>query len=134
MSTPQYRASADVLIAGTDDGVERVVATELVVASGSELVAEVRAVVGDEPELSVDAAGDADVLQFTATSTNADNAATAANTYADVYVEQTPGAEVVDRAVAPSDPYEPDVVRSVLLAALAGLVIGVVACARGGVA
>ena len=127
MSTPQYRASADVLIAGTDDGVERVVATELVVASGSELRSEVRAVVGDEPELSVDAAGDADVLEFTATSTNADNAAIAANTYADVYVEQAPGTQVVDRAVAPSDPYEPDVVRSVLLAALAGLVIGVVA-------
>jgi hypothetical protein len=97
-----------------------------VVASGSELVGEVRAVVGDEPELSVEAV-DADVLEFTATSTNADNAATAANAYADVYVAQAPGAEVVDRAEVPSDPYEPDVARNVLLAALAGLVIGVVA-------
>ncbi len=127
LSTSHYRATADVLIAGTDGGVERVVATELVVASGSELLSEVRAVVGDEPELSVDAAGDADVLQFTASSTNADNAATAANAYADVYVDQAPGTEVVDRAVPPSDPYEPNVARSVLLAALAGLVIGVVA-------
>jgi capsular exopolysaccharide synthesis family protein len=127
LSTSLYRATADVLITGTADGVERVVATELVVASGSELLAEVRAVVGDEPDLSVDTAGDADVLQFTASSTNADNAAAAANAYADVYVAQAPGTEVVDRAVAPSDPYEPDVVRSVLLAALAGLVIGVAA-------
>ncbi len=118
MSTSHYRSSAEVLIAVTDDGVERVVATELAVASGSELLAEVRAVVGDEPELSVDAPGDADVLQFTATSTNADNAALAANVYADTYVAGTPGTEVVDRAVAPTDPYEPDVVRSVLLAAL----------------
>ena len=47
--------------------------------------------------------------------------------YADEYVEQTPGAVVVDRAVAPADPYEPDVLRSVLLSALAGLAIGVVA-------
>jgi polysaccharide biosynthesis transport protein len=145
LSTPLYRATADVVIAGADDGaertvvtadvliagadddVERAVAAELVVASGSELRAEVRAVVGDEPELSVDAADDADVLEFTATSTNADNAATAANTYADVYVGRAPGAEVVDRADAPSDPYEPDVAHNVLLAALAGLVIGVVA-------
>ena len=74
------------------------------------------------------------MLQFTASSTNADNAATAANVYADVYVAQAPGAEVIDRAVAPADPYEPTVVRSVLLAALAGLVIGVIGRARGAVA
>jgi polysaccharide biosynthesis transport protein len=127
LSTPMYRATADVLVAGADDGVDRVVATELVVASGSELLSEVRAVVGDEPELSVAVAGDADVLAFTASSTNAENAATAANAHADVYVGRAPGAEVVDRAVRPSDPYEPDVVGSVLWAALAGLVIGVVA-------
>ena len=127
LSTPLYRASADVLIVADADGVERDVDTEVVVASGSELVAEVRALVGSGPELSVDAVGAADVLQFTATSTNASNAATAANAYADVYVERTPGAEVVDRAAEPSDPYEPDVLRTVLLAALAGLAIGVVA-------
>lgn len=127
LSTPMYRATAEVLVAGTADGVERVVATELVVASGSELRSEVRAVVGAAPELSVDAAGDADVLAFTASSTNADNAAAAANAYAGVYVERAPGTEVVDRAVTPADPYEPNVVRSVLLAALAGLAIGVVA-------
>ena len=127
LSTPLYRATGDVLVVGTAGGVERAVATELVVASGSELQAEIRALVGDEPELSVDAVGEADVLQFTASSTNADNAATAANAYADVYVEQAPGTEVVDRAVPPSDPYEPNVVSSVLLAAIAGLVIGVVA-------
>jgi hypothetical protein len=78
LSTPRYRATADVLAGAGADGVE------LVVASGSELVAQARAVVGDGPELSVEAVGD--VLQFTATSTNADNAATAANAYADVYV------------------------------------------------
>ena len=127
LSTPLYRASAEVLIAGTASGVERVAATELEVASGSELRSEVRVVVGDEPELSVEVAGDADVLRFTASSTNADNAATAANVYADAYVAQAPGAEVIDRAVPPADPYEPTVLRSVLLAALAGLVIGVIA-------
>jgi capsular exopolysaccharide synthesis family protein len=119
LSTPRYRATADVLAGPGADGVE------LLVASGSELVTDVRAVVGDEPELSVEEVGE--VLRFTATSTNADNAATAANAYADVYVDQTPGAEVIDRADVPSDPFEPDVVRSVLLAALAGLLIGVVA-------
>ncbi len=127
LATPYYRATAEVLITGSTDGVERVVATELAVASGSELRSEVVAVVGDEPDLTVDAAGGADVLQFTASSTNAANAATAANAYADVYVARAPGAQVVDRAVPPSDPYEPTVARSVLLAALAGLVIGVVA-------
>jgi receptor protein-tyrosine kinase len=126
LSTPMYLATAEVLVAGADGDIERVVETELVVASGSELVGDVRAIVGDEPELSVEAAGNADVLAFSASSSDADNAATAANLYADVYVAQAPGTEVVDRAVAPSDPYEPDVVRSVLLAALAGLVIGVV--------
>jgi capsular exopolysaccharide synthesis family protein len=119
LSTPRYRATADVLAGAGADGVE------FVVASGSELVAQTRAVVGDGPELSVEAVGD--VLQFTATSTNADNAATAANAYADVYVGASPDAAIVDRAVAPSGPYEPDVARTVLLAALAGLVIGAVA-------
>ena len=129
LSTPQYRASADVLVLvdGDPAAVERVIDTEVLVAAGSELVADVSAVVGDEPELSVGATSAVDVLEFTATSTNADNAATAANGYADFYVERTPGAQVVDRAVAPSDPYEPQVLRSVLLAALAGLVIGAVA-------
>jgi receptor protein-tyrosine kinase len=126
LSTPRYRATADVLIRASGAG-EQSLETELAVASGSELVSEVRAVIGDEPELSVAAADSADLLQFTATSTNADNAATAANAYADGYVGQAQDAEVVDRAVAPSDPYEPDVARNVLLAALAGLVIGVVA-------
>jgi capsular exopolysaccharide synthesis family protein len=119
LSTSRYRATAEVLVGADADGVE------LLVASSSELVAEARAVVGDEPELSVEAAGD--VLHFTASSTNADDAAAAANAYADVYVSWAPGTQVVGRAVAPSDPYEPDVARSVLLAALAGLVIGVVA-------
>lgn len=119
LSTPRYRATADVF-AGADAG-----AGGLLVASGSGLRAEVDAIVGDDTELSVGAAGD--VLQFTASSTNADNAATAANVYADAYVELAPAAEVVERAVPPSDPYEPNVVRSVLLAALAGLAIGVVA-------
>jgi hypothetical protein len=65
---------------------------------------------------------------------NADNAATAANAYADVYVDRAAGAEVVARAVAPLDPYEPDVTRSVLLAALAGLAIGSLLRAPGGMA
>lgn len=120
LSTPRYRATADVLVGSTADSVE------LLVASSSALRGEVSAAVGDDSVLSVDAAGD--VLKFTASSTNADNAATAANVYAEVYVEEAPaGAEVVNRAVAPSDPYEPDVTRSVLLAALVGLAIGVVA-------
>jgi capsular exopolysaccharide synthesis family protein len=126
LSTPRYRATADVLIGASGEG-EPSLETELAVASGSALVSEVRAEVGDEPELSVAASDAADLLQFTATSTNADNAATAANAYADVYVGQAQDAEVVDRAVAPSDPYEPDIAVTVLLAALAGLVIGVVA-------
>jgi capsular exopolysaccharide synthesis family protein len=119
LSTPHYRTSAEVMVDAGAAG------AELLVASSSQLVADVRAVVGDEPELSVAAVGD--VLQFTATSTNAENAATAANVHADVYADQAPGAEVFDRADVPSDSYEPDVVRSVVLAALAGLVIGVVA-------
>jgi polysaccharide biosynthesis transport protein len=115
LSTSRYRATAEVLVGAGADGVELLVAS----------VPEVRAVVGDEPELSVEAVGD--VLQFTASSSNSDRAAAAANAYADAYVALASGAEVVTRAVAPSDPYEPDVARLVRLAALAGLVIGVVA-------
>jgi polysaccharide biosynthesis transport protein len=115
LSTSRYRATAEVLVGAGADGVELLVAS----------VPEVRAVVGYEPQLSVEAVGD--VLQFTASSSNSDRAAAAANAYADAYVALASGAEVVTRAVAPSDPYEPDVARLVLLAALAGLVIGVVA-------
>jgi capsular exopolysaccharide synthesis family protein len=124
LSTPMYRASADVAVDTAGTSIE----AEAAVAGGAAVEDEVRGLVGDDPDLSVTAQDDSDVLVFTATSSNADNAALAANTHAAVYVEQRgDGAELIDPATAPSDPYEPDTLRNTGLAFLAGLVIGIVA-------
>jgi len=127
LSTAQYQASAEAVVTSG----ARSMNSELEVARGSAVESKVRVVIGDEPELSV--ALESDVLLFTATSSNAENAAIAANTFADVYVApKGEGAEVVGRASVPSDPFESDVLRNTLLAALLGLIIGLVAAAMAG--
>ena len=124
LSTPMYRASADVLV----DAGDRSIGAEAAVASSAEVESTVHQIVGDEPDLSVKAVDDSQVLVFTATSTNAENAALAANAHATVYVSQRGGgAGLIDPATVPSDPYEPDTVRNTLLAFGAGLLIGIVA-------
>lgn len=124
LATEKYRATSGVLISAGIRSIE----SEAGVAAGSEVEAEVRAVVGDEPELSVEIVEGADVLRLSAVSTNAENAAFAANTFADVVVApRGEGAEVIDRATVPADPFEPRTWRNVLLAAGAGLLIGLVA-------
>jgi capsular polysaccharide biosynthesis protein len=123
LATPMYRASADVLV---DTG-DRSIGSEAVLADGADVRDEVRRAVGDGPELSVEVLDGAEVLEFTATSSDPDTAALAANTHAAVYVAQRGDrAEIVDPATVPNDPYEPNTVRNTLLAALAGLVIGLV--------
>lgn len=127
LSTANYQASAEVVVTST----VRSMTSELEVARGAKVESEVRVVIGDEPELSV--AAESDVLRFTATSSNAENAAIAANTFADVYVApKGDGAEVIGRASVPSDPFESDVLRNTLLAALLGLIIGLVAAVIAG--
>ena len=124
LSTPMYRASADVLV---DTG-RSSIGSEAAVAGSDAVEDEVRRLVGDEPDISVEALDDSEVLEFSATSPNAENAAIAANTHAAVFVEQSDGgAELIDPATVPADPYEPQTWRNTLLAFLAGLVIGILA-------
>ncbi len=124
MSTSMYRASADVLVAA-DVGQ---VTAEASVASSAEVVSRVRQDIGTEPELDVEAVPESAVLEFTATSSNAENAAIAANTHAAVYVAaRGDGVQLIQPAMTPSDAYEPTTVRNTVLAFLAGLLIGVVA-------
>ena len=123
LSTSQYRASAEVLVLVRVRSIE----SEALVATSSEVVAEVREVVGDGPDLAVEVVGD-DTLRFTAESTNAETAATAANVHVAVYTApRGDSVEVTERATTPSDPFEPQTVRNVLLAAAAGLLIGLLA-------
>ena len=96
--TPMYRASAEVLVkmppnayslSSTGDVLSpRTVENELQAANGSALKADVRAVVGSEPTLSVSVSEGSDVFTFTATSSDADTAALAANTYAQICIDQ----------------------------------------------
>src|SRR6056297_2707814 len=122
LSTARYRASAEVTVLVRVRSIE----SEALVATSSEVAVEVRQVVGDGPYLEVEVVGD-DVLRFTAESTDAETAATAANLHADVYsAPRGDTVEVTERATTPSDPFEPQTVRNVLLAAAAGLLIGLV--------
>jgi capsular exopolysaccharide synthesis family protein len=94
----QYRSAAEVLVklpptaetVGSSGAVlsPRLVENELRAASGSELQARVRELVGPEPSLSVTADDDSDVFRFTAVSGGSRQAAAAANTYADQYIDQ----------------------------------------------
>src|SRR6056297_284160 len=123
LSTARYRASAEVTVLVRVRSIE----SEALVATSQEVAVEVRQVVGDAPDLVVEVVDD-DVLRFTAESTNAETAATAANLHADLYAAPRGDTVVVtERAATPSDPYEPQTVRNVLLAAAAGLLIGLVA-------
>mgnify|MGYP001815928934 CR=1 FL=1 len=183
--TPMYRASADVLVRlpptanslGSTGAVmsPRLVENEFETASGSTLQSQVRTIVGTEPTLSVSSSEGSDVFTFTATSSNADNAAFAANTYAEQYIllqqesliqqyearvtvleDQLAGIEdgtvdpsrqseyereledlavsidlartssstLIDAATPPGEPYEPNLMRTVTLALVVGLLLG----------
>jgi polysaccharide biosynthesis transport protein len=191
--TNMYRATAEVLVREPprassigESGVvlnPRTVENELSRAQGSEIRAATRAIVGDEPGLSVKAKSLSDVFRFTGTSSSAELAARAANTYAEQYIEdrrgallveyatriavldqriveidaelaagvgdpelqqdqrlqyvreledlqvsselaRTSGARIVDAARVPTSPYEPNTVRTALLALVVGLLIG----------
>jgi capsular exopolysaccharide synthesis family protein len=97
LQTPMYQASAAVLVripptaeSLATSGSEmspRIIENELQTAAGSTLQSKVREIVGDEPTLSVSSSEGSDVFLFTATSSNADAAAFAANTYAEQYIE-----------------------------------------------
>ncbi len=115
---------AEVLV----DAGDRSITSEAAVASSSAVEDEVREIIGNEPDLLVDVVDDSEVLVFTATSSNAENAAIAANTHAAVFVApRSDGAQVIEPATVPSDPFEPETVRNTLLAFFVGLLIGVVA-------
>jgi succinoglycan biosynthesis transport protein ExoP len=183
--TPMYRASADVLVrlpptatsVGSTGAVmsPRLIENEFETASGSALKSQVREIVGSEPTLSVSSSESSDVFRFTATSSDPDRAAFAANTYAEQYIvlqttsliEQyeariavledqmeaieagdvdesrrseyqrelenlavsiqlanTSGAVLIDAATPPGSPYEPNPTRTVALALVVGLLLG----------
>jgi succinoglycan biosynthesis transport protein ExoP len=183
--TPMYRASADVLVRlpptasslGSTGAVmsPRLIENELETASGSALKTEVRVIIGIEPTLTVSVSDGSDVFRFTATSSDADGAAFAANTYAEKYIElqatalveeyaartavleaqleaidtgevdesrrseyqreledlvvstelaRTSGAVLIDAATPPGAPYEPNTLRTVTLALVVGLLLG----------
>jgi capsular exopolysaccharide synthesis family protein len=183
--TPMYRASADVLVRlpptanslGSTGAVmsPRLVENEFETASGSTLKSQVRTIVGAEPTLTVSSSEGSDVFTFTATSSNADNAAFAANTYAEQYIQlqqnsliqqydarvqvlegqlagieegtvdasrqseyereledlavsidlaRTSSSTLIDAATPPGAPYEPNLTRTVTLALVVGLLLG----------
>jgi capsular exopolysaccharide synthesis family protein len=94
----KYRATAEVLVqlpptaenVGSTGAVmsPRLIENELRAASGSELQAEVRQIVGPEPLLSVAADESSDVFRFTAVSGGKRQSADAANAYAMQYIER----------------------------------------------
>jgi succinoglycan biosynthesis transport protein ExoP len=183
--TSMYKASAQVLVKvpptanslGSTGEVlsPRLAQNELQAAEGSELRSRVREITGAEPALSVSATEDSDVFTFTATSSNPQNAATAANVYAKAYVERqrtvlvdeydarakvlneqlaaidrgevsqdrradyeseledlgvstqlarTSGSIVINEATPPGAPFEPNTLRTAMLALVVGLLIG----------
>ena len=106
----------------------RSIGAEAAIAASSAVEDQVRGIVGNEPELTVEVVDESEVLQFTATSSNAENAATAANAHAAVVTAgRGDEATLIEPATVPSDPYEPQTVRNTVLAFLAGLLIGIVA-------
>ncbi len=123
LDADEYRASAQVVV----DTAATSLDTELEVANGTEVRAATAAVVGGGADLDATVADG--LLRFSATSTKASNTVTAANAYADAYVDErsSVGAEVVDRAQHPGDPLGTSTLVVTLLAAAAGLLIGVVA-------
>jgi polysaccharide biosynthesis transport protein len=96
--TSRYRAEAEVLVrqpptAGTLDAATgaittRSMANEVRQAEGTAVLDATRADIGDEPTLRVRDDADADVLVFTAESSDAEAAATAANRYAEAFVAE----------------------------------------------
>jgi capsular exopolysaccharide synthesis family protein len=183
--TPMYRASAQVLVktpatayslGSTGDVLSpRLVENELQAAKGSELIGQLRTVVGIEPALSVSVSEGSDVFTFTASSASPELAAAAANAYAREYIDRqrtllleeyaarvdvlteqlaaiergetdasrqadyefelqdlavsielarTSGSTLIDEAMPPSAPYEPNTMRTATLAAVVGLLIG----------
>jgi len=183
--TEMYRATAQVLVTlpATATSVNstgavmspRMVENELQAAAGSALQSQVHESIGDEPTLSVVSSEESDVFEFTATSSNPELAAAAANAYAQGYIERqrsllidefqarsevieaqiaeidaasgstarrgeyerelenlkvsielaaTSGSTLIDEATPPSSPYEPQTARTVALALVVGLLIG----------
>ena len=185
LQTPMYRADAEVLVripptaVGSAGAVmnPQLLENELQTASGSAVQSQVHDIVGDEPRLSA-AARNTEGLRFSATSSNADAAAFAANTYAAQYIDgqatilvegyeadiaaieeqlgaigsddieesdraesereledlrvsiqlaQSSGSTLIVAAVAPDDPYEPNLVRAIAVALGVGLLLGLAA-------
>lgn len=94
----KYRSAAEVLVqlpptadtVGSTGAVmsPRLIENELRAASGSELQAEVRTIIGPEPILSVTADDGSDVFRFQAVSGGRRQAGAAANAYAQMYIER----------------------------------------------
>ena len=124
LSTPMYEATAEVLV----DTTTRSIGAEAAIAASAAVEDQVRGIVGTEPELTVEFVEGSEVLQLTASSSNAQNAAAAANAHAAVVTAgRGDEATLIEPATVPADPYEPQTVRNTVLAFLAGLLIGIVA-------
>jgi len=99
LQTPVYEGTAEVLLQArateslfdpnTGQAVDkaRVVQTEIKVLKGESVRDAVRKELGTAPKVSANAAGDTDVLEVRAQSTDAKRAATVANSYANAYID-----------------------------------------------
>ncbi len=97
-SVDQYRSTATVILQSTaaegavgadiisTSKLRRELENEINVATGDEVDLVVEGTLGSLPSVDVSASEDADLLEFTATSTDPEEAALAANTWADAYV------------------------------------------------
>ncbi|MEO1058451.1 MAG: polysaccharide biosynthesis tyrosine autokinase [Actinomycetota bacterium] len=123
VSTETFTATSSVLVSDGE------AATELVIASGSEVTLIARDVVGDGPTIDAQLADGGQVIEFTATSTNADTAASAANAVAAAYLATSDAGTLVDEATPGSAEPDRQLVRNVVLAAALGALIGLIAAA-----
>ena len=99
LQTPIYEGTAEVVLqtrqtdslfnpnTGQPLAGERAVETELKILKGEPVRAEVRRRLGAAPAVSANAAGDTDVIEVRAQSTDAARAAAVANAYADAYID-----------------------------------------------
>ena len=95
--TPQYRSEAVVLVptstidTTTGEAVsvdpERAIRNEVDFVKSDAVVTAVEAELGDDASISIGSSDDRDTLRFTAVSTDADEAAHIANTYATTYID-----------------------------------------------
>jgi polysaccharide biosynthesis transport protein len=134
-SRPTYSARALVLVPSTAAGSpQRTLADQLQLARGDAIQRAAESALGYQANASVSSSSSADVLTFTAHSTDRAGAAAVANAYADAFITQQrarqsagrQGPEIVEAAVTPaSSATSRTAIRNGVLGLLGGLVFGI---------